>query len=237
MILNQKILVVIPARGGSKGIKLKNLRKIIKKSLLKITIDFSKSLKFVDEITVSSEHAQILNIAKKNGLNLTKRNKKLSGDRISDFKVLRHAIYNIERKKNCKFDIIIYLQPTSPFRKLKDIKKAINIMLKKKYDSVWSVTKASLKFHPKKVLKINQNKKLKLFQKSGENIVARQELSNIFIRNGIFYIFKRKKLLNEKKIYLKNIYPYLIKHEYVNIDNKEYLIKSKLLALKKNYNF
>ena len=65
MIFKKKVLIIIPARGGSKGIKLKNLRKINKKTLLQITIDFAKSLKFVDLITVSSDHPKILKITKK----------------------------------------------------------------------------------------------------------------------------------------------------------------------------
>lgn len=237
MILKKKVLIVIPARGGSKGIKLKNLKKIINKSLLQITIDFSKSLKFADLITVSSEHPKILNVAKRNNLCLTIRNRKLSGDRVSDFDVLRHAISNVERKTNNEFDIIIYLQPTSPFRKLRDVKRATEIMIKKNYDSVWSINEVSCKFHPKKILGIHKNKKLKLFTKSGEKIIARQQLKEIFIRNGLFYIFKKKKLLKEKKIYLKNIFPYLIKHDYVNIDDRNDLKKCKLLGIKKKYDF
>lgn len=237
MIFKKKVLIVIPARGGSKGIKLKNLRKINKKSLLQITIDFAKSLRFADQITVSSDHSKILEITKKNKIFSTVRNKKLAGDRIGDFDVLKHAIKNVEKKTLTRFDIIIYLQPTSPFRKLKDVKAATKIMIKKDCDSIWSVTEASCKYHPNKILELSKLKKLKLYTKQGEKIIARQELSNIFIRNGLFYIFNKKRLLKGNKIYLKNMLPYIIKHQHVNIDDKKDLKKSKLLAKKSKYNF
>ncbi len=237
MIFKKKVLIIIPARGGSKGIKLKNLRKINKKTLLQITIDFAKSLKFVDLITVSSDHPKILKITKKNKIHSTIRTKKLSGDRVGDFDVLKHAIKNTEKKTQTKFDIIIYLQPTSPFRKLKDVKKATEIMIRKSCDSIWSVSEASCKYHPNKILKLSKNKKLKLYTKPGEKVIARQQLSNIFIRNGLFYIFNKKKLLNEKKIYLRNMMPFITKHRYVNIDDKKDLKISKLLARKEKYNF
>ena len=66
MFQNKKIICLIPARGGSKGIKLKNLQKIKKNSLLEASIQFAKKLNFVDKIVVSSENKRIINIAKKN---------------------------------------------------------------------------------------------------------------------------------------------------------------------------
>ena len=68
MFLNNRVLCLIPARGGSKGIKFKNLQKIGKKSLVQISIDFAKSIKFLDKIVVSSDNNKILNIAKNSGV-------------------------------------------------------------------------------------------------------------------------------------------------------------------------
>ena len=77
MFLNKKILCLIPARGGSKGIINKNLKKIKNKSLVKISIDFAKSLRYVDKIVVSSDETKILKEAKLSKVNLHKRSKKL----------------------------------------------------------------------------------------------------------------------------------------------------------------
>ena len=122
MSFSKKIIIVIPARGGSKGIKFKNLRKILNKSLVEITIDFAKFLKINKFIAVSSDNKKILKLAKKEGGIGIKISKKLSGDLLSDFKVIfnNSTKYKIKEKEN--FDYIFYLQPTSPRKK--DILKA-----------------------------------------------------------------------------------------------------------------
>ena len=236
MYLGKKILIIIPARGGSKGIKLKNLKKIIKKSLLEISIDFAKSLKITRYITVSSDHKKILEIAKRRKVYLTKRTFKLSKDFVSDYDVIKHAVKDMEKKTNINFNIIVYLQPTSPFRKKKDIYFALEKVIKKKYDSSISVTPVNLQCHPKKVFRIVKNN-LRLYLNSGLKIIARQQLDQIYIRNGIFYIFDKKKLFKKKNIYLKNIYPHPIRYNYFNIDNIQDLSSSKDLARKNKLNF
>ena len=88
MINNKKILALVPARGGSKGIKLKNLKKINGKSLIKITSEFIDECKFFDFKIISTDHKKIINESNKLGFNIIKRNKKLSGDKISDYEVI-----------------------------------------------------------------------------------------------------------------------------------------------------
>ena len=92
MLFKKKILCLIPARGGSKGIKLKNLKKIGNKSLVSHTITFAKNLKFLDDIIVSSDNKKILNIGKKLGVSLHLRSKKLSGDYVSDISLILDVI-------------------------------------------------------------------------------------------------------------------------------------------------
>ena len=105
-------------------------------------------------------------------------------------------------------------------------------MLKKAY-SCWSVNKVSKKYHPKKIL-INSKGHLKLYEKSGENIIARQQLGQIFQRNGIFYIFKTKQLIKEKNLFKKTIF-HVIDYSYVNIDTIEDLNRTRKLAKKFNF--
>ncbi len=235
MSFNKKIIIVIPARGGSKGIKFKNLRKILNKSLVEITIDFSKSLKITKFIAVSSDNKKILKLAKKKGVIGVSRPKKLSGDLVSDFKVIFNTVRSIEIKRKENFDYIFYLQPTSPFRKKKDILKAFEKVKSNKYDCSFSVSPINVKYHPKKIFNI-QNKRLNLYSKDGEKIIARQQLEDIYIRNGIFYIFKRDKLFSKKSIYLKKNYPFIINYNFTNIDTLQDLKKSRLIAKgKKNF--
>ena len=216
MFLKKKILCLIPARGGSKEIKLKNLKKINNKSLLSLSIEFAKSLKFLDDIIVSSENKKILKIAKDLNVKLHIRSKKLSGDLVSDIELILNIL---KTNNNNNFDYLLYLQPTSPFRFRNDFIKALTNLIKQKADATWSVTKMSNKYHPLKILKKYGNNYFKPYLPSGKKIVARQQLNEVFIRNGIFYFFSIKKLILNKTIYLKKSIPYVVNYEYVNIDN------------------
>ena len=230
MFKKKKILALIPARGGSKGIKNKNLRKINGKPLIYYTINFINKLKFVDLKIVSSDKDEVLNYAKKNGFVAFRRNKKLSGDKVSDYQVIE-SILNSNITDIKKFDYLIYLQPTSPIRKSNELNQALNKLIKLNYDAVWSVTEIDKKYHPLKVF-INKNNKLNLFSEKGKKIIARQQLKKAFIRNGVFYIFSIKKIMKTKSIYVKKTLPFIIKSDVINIDNLEDLkIAKKMLTI------
>ncbi len=219
MLKNKKILIIIPARGGSKGIKLKNLKKINGKTLIQITIEFAKSLNFVDHIVVNSDHKKILETGRKMKVNSMIRPNKLSGDFISDYQIIENTIYNLKKSINKNFDILIYLQPTSPFRKKSQITKSLNELIDNNLNSIWSVSKVEKKFHPKKIITCTKKNYFRLFDKSGEKVVARQQLDNTYIRNGLFYIFKIKKLIEKKSIYLNKSKISITNYHVINIDN------------------
>lgn len=219
MLKNKKILIIIPARGGSKGIKLKNLKKINGKTLIQITIEFAKSLNFVDHIVVNSDHKKILETGRKMKVNSMIRPNRLSGDFISDYQIIENTIYNLKKSINKNFDILIYLQPTSPFRKKSQITKSLNELIDNNLNSIWSVSKVEKKFHPKKIITCTKKNYFKLFDKSGEKVVARQQLDNTYIRNGLFYIFKIKKLIEKKSIYLNKSKISITNYHVINIDN------------------
>jgi len=228
MILNKSFLVIIPARGGSKGIKLKNIQKVTpKKTLLDLAYSFAKKCTFVDKIIISTDHKKIVNECKRRNYNYIVRPKPLSKDHVSAYRVIENTV----NKLKTKFDYLIYLEPTSPFRKLKNLKKSCFDIIKKKANGCWSVNKVSRKYHPKKIL-ISKKGDLKLYEKKGENIIARQQLKDIYQRNGIFYIFKTNQLMKEKKIYLKKTIFHVIDYQYVNIDTLEDLKNTRKLAEK-----
>jgi CMP-N,N'-diacetyllegionaminic acid synthase len=214
---NKKILVLVPARAGSKGIKNKNLRLVNKKPLIEYTFDFANQLSFVDLKIVSTDSINILNLAKKKQFIGIKRSKILAGDKVSDYKVIRSIIDNkIVIKSKC--DYLIYLQPTSPIRKKKELVFALKEIINKNYSSAWSVSKINKKNHPLKVLAI-KNQKLKLYYSKGRHIIARQQLDDLYIRNGVFYIFRIKDLKKYKSIYLNKTLPIKINHNIINIDS------------------
>jgi CMP-N-acetylneuraminic acid synthetase len=214
------IFAITPARGNSKGIKNKNLKSIKKKSLLKLCFDVAKKTKLIDEIVISSDSNKIIKKAKSIGYKIYfKRPKYLSGDRVSDMSVLKHALIEIEKKIEKKIDYIVMLQITSPLRKSKYIRECIKKILNERLDSVWTVSKVDKKYHPDKQLTIINNK-IKFFSKNGKKIIARQQLKNTFIRNGAVYVFSRKAIL-KGKILPKNSSYVIIKDEMISIDTKQ----------------
>ena len=126
-----KILALIPARSGSKGIKNKNLKKIKNKSLLSISIQLAKKLKVFKKIIVSTDSKKIANEAKKFSAEVPFiRPKKISGDKSKMIDVCLHAI-NFYENKNIYFDALIVLQPTSPMRTKKTLLKCYRLLKKK----------------------------------------------------------------------------------------------------------
>lgn len=218
MYKNKKILAIIPARGGSKGLKNKNLKKIKDKSLIEITANLLNKIKIIDYKIISSDKKKINLEAKKFKLNyLFDRPKILSGDQVSDMQVLNFTLKKVEKILNQKFDIILLIQVTCPLRKKLHIEKAIKLLIKEKYDAVWSINQVDKKYHPFKQLLI-KNKKLKFFDKiRGKKIIARQQLNNTFIRNGAVYAFTRSSIL--KNDALPNNSGFIETEELISIDN------------------
>ena len=119
-----------------------------------------------------------------------------------------------------QFDIVIMLHPTSPLRKINDIKKSINLLITKNYDSVWTVSETDTKFHPDKQLIIKGNK-IKYFTKRGKKIIYRQQLSKVYHRNSNAYIVNTNFFKKKKTLISKNTGAYLIKSEQISIDTLE----------------
>ena len=230
MFKKLKILAIIPARGGSKGIKLKNLKKIKNKTLIQYAYECIKKIKIVDCVAVSTDHELIKSHCKKlKDIKIIDRPKSLSGDKVSDIKVLRHSIKWTEKNIG-KFDIVLMIQPTSVLRKPKHILEAIQILVKRKYDTVWSVSKVDLKFHYLKQLKIIKNK-LSYVDNLGCNIISRQQLKNTYYRNGAVYAFNTNYLKKKTNFLLspKNSSYLLTDNIQVSIDTYDDLKLAKSL--------
>ena len=134
MYKGKKILALVMARGGSKGIKNKNLKKIKSKSLVAIAGQLLNKIKIIDRAIISTDSNKIADEAKKNYLlHLFKRPKNLSGDRVSDFRVMSHGLKFMEKLDNTKYEIVLMIQPTSPMRNSSIISKCISIAAKSKF--------------------------------------------------------------------------------------------------------
>lgn len=218
MFKDKNILAVVLARSGSKSIKNKNIFKINGHPLISYTGKIIKKIDEIDLSIVSTDSKKIAKIAKKYGLSfLFLRPKILSGDRVSDYKALKHALLQAEKLTKKKYDIILSLPPTSPLRKKKHILDTLKKIVSGKYDSVWTISPIDKKFHPEKQLKINK-KKLYYYHKNGPKIIARQQLKDLYFRNGVAYAMTRNCLLKKKKLITKNSGYVIINSPQVSID-------------------
>ena len=175
---------IILARGGSKGIKKKNIVKINNKPLIYWSIRKSIDSKKVFMTWVSSDNNEILKIAKKNGAQIIKRPKKISGSNSSSELAWIHAIKFIEKKY--KIDSVLGVQPTSPIREKNDFDKAILKFNKKKFDSLFSAN-GFYDFN----YWYEKNKKL-IASYNPKKRKMRQKIKKKFLENGSFYIFDKK---------------------------------------------
>jgi len=186
------ILAIIPARGGSLGLKNKNMYALNGRPLLSYTLDAAKNAKLIDRIIVSSDSKKILNFSKQNLVEVIKRPKKISCSKSTTQEAIIHSLNFLKKNENYIPDIIIILQPTSPLRNSKHINKAIKIFLKdKKATSLVSCVKVPHNFHPMSLMKENNDGYLVNFLKRKKLIYRRQDKDSLFARNGAaIYIVK-----------------------------------------------
>ena len=214
-----KVLGVIVARGGSKGIPGKNLKEINGKPLIQYSIEAAQNSKNLTDFIVSTDGEDILEFAKSIGANAPfVRSNDLSDDVISPMYAVLHAKKFMESQGK-EYDAIMMLQPTAPFRNVKVLKSCLTKLIEENLDSVWTISEVNNKYNPLKQLKISEEK-IKLFDNRGTKIIARQQLEKTYIRNGQCYCFTRKSILEYKTIFPEKN-GYLITPSYPNIDTTE----------------
>jgi len=221
MRAGQRILVVVPARGGSKGILLKNLHPVGGKPLLLHTAELVQRLDWVDRAVVSTDHLLIRQTAMEGGLDVPfMRPPELSGDRIGDIEVLTQALEATEADDGQRYDIVVMLQPTSPLRSAEDVTAALDKLIDEQLDSVWTVSPTDLKAHPLKQLSVDADGRLDFHDPRGAKIVARQQLEPVYHRNGVAYVLRRS-LLEQGRLLGARAGALVIEDAQVSIDTLE----------------
>jgi len=212
----EKILAIIPARGGSKGILRKNLTLLAGKPLIRYTITEAKKSKHLSHIVVSTEDVEITNLVEKYGVDVVKRPDELSADDTPTSPVVQHVIKFLQEKENQNFNIIVVLQPTSPLRLVSDIDGAIEMFMKYKCDSV--VTVSEVQHPPHWMYTIERNALVPIIK--GKNILRRQDTPKIFQLNGAVFVTSKEYLFKNNLIFSGEIRPYIMPIERsVDIDS------------------
>ncbi len=218
MIENKKILAVCPARGGSKGIPLKNLVPFLGVPLVARVGHLVSEISIIDRAIVSTDHHEIAKVARQSGLDAPFfRPEDLSGDQISDAQVLIHALREMERIDQVHYDIVIMLQPTSPLRRKEHVVQAMEMLVQGHWDAVWTVSETDSKHHPLKQLKVEADQ-LNYYEPAGHQIIARQQLSPLYHRNGVAYVMTRSCLLDDCSISGSRTGALELKEHLISID-------------------
>ncbi len=220
MFHGNHVLVVVPARGGSKGIKLKNIYPLAGKPLIHYTGEIVQQLEYVDRAIVSTDHERIAAEAKACELDVPfYRPEALSGDRISDWDVLNHALREMEKIDRKHYDIVLMLQPTSPLRRAEDVTRAVKMLSETNYDAVWTVSPTDSKGHPLKQLVVHDGL-LDYYDPAGAQIIARQQLTTVYHRNGVAYAIRRTSILEKKSSKGDKTGAVIIDEPMANIDTE-----------------
>lgn len=222
-----KIVCIIPARGGSKGIPKKNLLELQGKPLLCHSIEQALDSKFDIDIFVSSDSKEILDIAMEYGANTIERPNEMSTDEATSESALKHFLQMLDHKP----DIVVFLQATSPLRSSNDIDGAIEHFIDNNYDSLFSSVDMGDIFIWK-----NRNK-LESINYDYKNRKRRQDIdSDYYIENGSIYIFKPDILLDNNNRLGGKIGTYVMdSSKLMEIDTyDDYLLCKSYMEMKNN---
>lgn len=217
------VLAVVPARGGSKGVPLKNLHPLRGKSLVAHVGALIRATGVFDRAVVSTDHDAIAREATANGIDAPfRRPPELSGDRVADQPVVLDALRQTEASDGKRYDVVVMLQPTCPQRRPEHVIGAIDMLIDGKWDAVWTITPADLKYHPMKALTRAPDGLMGYWDKSGGGtIVARQQLTPVFYRNGAAYVITRDALLAATSMKPEHTGAFVIEEPMVSIDTLE----------------
>lgn len=218
--MTKRVLAIIPARGGSKGIPKKNIIDLAGKPLIAWTIEASYCSKYITKTIVSSDSDEILEVAKNHNSNILKRPDELATDISLSEIVVKHAIENMEEK----FDYIVLLQPTSPLRDTTDIDCAFENLFCSNATALISVCE-----YDNKILKAFKENEFGYIEGISNNkypFMRRQDLPKTYISNGAIYIIKVDEFLkNNSFLTDKTISFVMSETKSFDIDTEEDLRK------------
>jgi CMP-N-acetylneuraminic acid synthetase len=230
-----KVLAVIPARGGSKGVPRKNIRLVCGKPLIAYTIETALAGRYLfHRIIVSTDDYEIANVSQEYGAEVPfLRPPELAADHVPMVPVLQHAVRFVEQQDGVLMDWVCLLQPTSPFRTVEDIEAALILAKKGGCDSVVSVVQV-FSAHPILMKRIENDRLLPYCINEKEGTRRQDFRPPAYMRNGAIYLTRRDVLMKENSIWGSIIRPYIMSPERsVSIDDELDMKIVEILMLEK----
>ena len=215
------ILCTICARGGSKGVKNKNIKEINNKPLIAYTIEQAKESKMFEHIVVSTDSNDIAKISKEYGAEVFfKRSQEMSNDTAGKLDVIKDAFVRSEKYYNTKFDYLIDLDATAPLRDIKDIQQSFQQFIDNNNDNLITAmpSRRSPYFN---LVEIDDNNKIHLSKILDNKILRRQDAPKSYDMNASIYIWKREIILKEESLFLDKTGLYIMPEERsIDIDSE-----------------
>lgn len=229
-----KVLCTICARGGSKGVKNKNIRLLDGKPLISYTVEQAKATGVFEHIVVSTDSDEIAETAVKFGAEVFfKRSSEMASDTAGKLPVIRDAFQRSEIHYDTIFDYLIDLDATAPLRSVEDITASLELLKEKKYGNVITAmpSRRSPYFN---LVELNNEGKVSLSKQLDKAVVRRQDTPKTYDMNASIYVWNRKTILNEESIFTKDTGLYVMPEERsIDIDSEldfqfvEFLMRAK----------
>lgn len=224
-----KIIAIIPARSGSKGLPDKNIKSVCGRPLMDYTIKAAIDSECFETVMVSTDSEKYAEIAKKCGADVPfMRSTITSGDEAGSWDVVRE-ILNTYKKKGIIYDYVALLQPTSPLRSAVDIRMAVKMLDADSVNNVVSVTETE---HPVQwCFTLPADLEMLEYAKSPYNNMRRQDLIKHYQENGAIYLVNANKIINDDyNLYEDKCFAYIMPRERsIDIDTKLDLIVLKAI--------
>jgi CMP-N,N'-diacetyllegionaminic acid synthase len=230
MIQNKKILGIIPARGGSKGVPRKNLRMVADKPLIAWTIESARQSKYIDRLILSSDDDEIMNVANQWGCEVPfKRPSEFAKDNSSSTGLVLHALDNLP-----DYDYVVLLQVTSPLRRVEDIDACLLACVTKRWNAAASVAETDKS--PYWMYTLNDVAQLKPVINTGKTVLRRQDLPETYALNGAIYVVRSDWFLNTHQFVTDETHAFPMPRERsLDIDSEQDLILLELLLTRKDH--
>jgi CMP-N,N'-diacetyllegionaminic acid synthase len=236
MYKGKTFLAIIPARGGSKGLPRKNIKKLCGKPLIVWSIEAGLKSKYLDEVATSTDCQDIADVSKQYGASTPfLRPGHLASDISTSFDAIKHAIDYYKNKLNKKFDYIVLLEPTSPLRESSDIDLAIENLMNSNADSIVGIGRTEDQNPAFLVLK-DGNNYISGYENKNMKVLRRQDINDVYFFEGSIYISKVDTLLDKKTFYHQNTIGYEVpKYKSLEIDDMDDFIMVEAIMKHKGY--
>jgi len=222
MITNQKVLGLVLAREGSKGLPGKNTMLLCGKPLIAWSIEAGLASRYIDDLVVSTDGDEIASVSKQYGAEVPFiRPSEFASDGASSVSAILHTLDYLEEHGRC-YDLVVLLEPTSPLRETADIDTTLELLVEKNASSVVSVCAAEAN-HPSFMFKMDSaTKKLLSFTGVQPNVLRRQDIEPVFFLDGTIYCSTSKKIREKKGFYHEETLAYEVpKWKSLEIDDAD----------------